>query len=125
MYVLKIGICYIRIASLKDLKCLSPVTKFAPVIFAEVINKESTIPKLEFFSLIFVYKIPAIGISLSNSDQFNDQEKEKEEESSSVKSSQIYSKVNNYFEKYEGYISSNDGPKADEQKIKSLATILR
>lgn len=38
---------------------------------------------------------------------------------------QVHSKVNNYFENYEGYISSNDGPKADEQKLKDLAKILR
>lgn len=30
-----------------------------------------------------------------------------------------------YFEKYEGYIVSTDGPKADEQKIKELAEGLR
>ena len=38
---------------------------------------------------------------------------------------QIHSRVNNYFEKYEGYIASNDGPKADEQRLKDLARILR
>jgi diadenosine tetraphosphate (Ap4A) HIT family hydrolase len=38
---------------------------------------------------------------------------------------QISSNINTYFEKYEGYISSHDGPKADEQKLKYLARVLR
>ncbi|PIN92946.1 diadenosine tetraphosphate hydrolase [Candidatus Pacearchaeota archaeon CG10_big_fil_rev_8_21_14_0_10_31_24] len=38
---------------------------------------------------------------------------------------QIHSKIDNYFEKYEGYISSNDGPEADETKIKELANKLK
>lgn len=38
---------------------------------------------------------------------------------------QVHSKINAYFEKYEGYIASNDGPKADEQKIQSLAKLLK
>ena len=38
---------------------------------------------------------------------------------------QVHSKVNYYFEKYEGFISSNDGPKADEKEIMSLAEKLR
>lgn len=35
------------------------------------------------------------------------------------------SKINAYFEKYDGYISSNDGPKADEGKLKVLAEKLK
>jgi len=35
------------------------------------------------------------------------------------------SKINNYFEQYEGYIASNDGPKADEEKLKVLAEKLK
>lgn len=38
---------------------------------------------------------------------------------------QVHSKVNTYFEKYEGYISSNDGPEAEEQEIAALAKILK
>lgn len=38
---------------------------------------------------------------------------------------QVHSKVNTYFEKYEGYISSNDGPKADFDKLKKLAEHLK
>jgi histidine triad (HIT) family protein len=38
---------------------------------------------------------------------------------------QIHSKVNSYFENYEGYISSNDGPEAREQEITALAKILK
>jgi diadenosine tetraphosphate (Ap4A) HIT family hydrolase len=38
---------------------------------------------------------------------------------------QHHSKNNKYFEIYEGYLSSNDGPKANEQKLKALAKELR
>ena len=38
---------------------------------------------------------------------------------------QIHSNINNYFEKYEGYIASNDGPKAGEQEIRELAKKLK
>ena len=38
---------------------------------------------------------------------------------------QYLSNNNKFFETYEGYISSNDGPKADEQKIRELAEKLR
>jgi histidine triad (HIT) family protein len=38
---------------------------------------------------------------------------------------QHFSKNDTYFEKYLGYISSNDGPKGDEKKIKELAERLR
>lgn len=38
---------------------------------------------------------------------------------------QVHSAVDTYFEKYEGWIASNDGPKADEAKIKSLADKLK
>lgn len=38
---------------------------------------------------------------------------------------QIHSKVNTFFENYEGYISSNDGPKKDEILIKKLADKIR
>ena len=38
---------------------------------------------------------------------------------------QINSGVNTYFEKYMGYICSNDGPKADEKSIRELAEKLR
>ena len=38
---------------------------------------------------------------------------------------QVHSDVNTYFEKYLGYISSHDGPRVDEQKIKDLAKKLR
>jgi len=38
---------------------------------------------------------------------------------------QFHSEVNTYFDKYEGYISSNDGPKADFEKLKALAEKIR
>ena len=38
---------------------------------------------------------------------------------------QIHSKCDKYFETYEGYMSSNDGPKADEAKISKLANELK
>ncbi len=38
---------------------------------------------------------------------------------------QVHSGVNTYFEKYKGYICSNDGPQADEEKIRGLAKKLR
>lgn len=38
---------------------------------------------------------------------------------------QYLSNKSEYFEKYEGYISSFDGPKADPEKLKSLAEKLR
>jgi len=38
---------------------------------------------------------------------------------------QVHSGVDKYFEKYIGYISSNDGPKADEQKLRDLAKKLK
>lgn len=38
---------------------------------------------------------------------------------------QYLSGRSDYFEKYEGYIISTDGPKADEQKIRKLAENLR
>ena len=38
---------------------------------------------------------------------------------------QYSSKVSDYFETYEGYISSNDGPKADERKLRKLAGKLK
>lgn len=38
---------------------------------------------------------------------------------------QHHSKNNKFFEQYEGYIASNDGPKADEQELKKLAKSLR
>jgi diadenosine tetraphosphate (Ap4A) HIT family hydrolase len=38
---------------------------------------------------------------------------------------QYHSNNENFFETYEGYISSNDGPKGDEQKIRELAEKLR
>ncbi len=38
---------------------------------------------------------------------------------------QIHSGVDIFFEKYNGYISSNDGPKADEQKIRDTARKIR
>jgi histidine triad (HIT) family protein len=38
---------------------------------------------------------------------------------------QILSGRNDYFEKYQGYIISTDGPKADENKIKELAEKLK
>lgn len=38
---------------------------------------------------------------------------------------QYLSNNDKFFETYEGYISSNDGPKADEQKIRDLAEKLR
>jgi len=38
---------------------------------------------------------------------------------------QYHSSVNKYFETYEGYISSNDGPKADEGQLVKLAKELR
>lgn len=34
---------------------------------------------------------------------------------------QIHSKINNYFETYEGYLCSNDGPKAEDEKLMKLA----
>jgi len=38
---------------------------------------------------------------------------------------QYQSDVGTFFEKYEGYISSNDGPKADEKEIEELAKKLK
>ena len=38
---------------------------------------------------------------------------------------QYHSDGNKFFKTYEGYISSNDGPKGDEQKIRELARKLR
>ena len=38
---------------------------------------------------------------------------------------QYLSNNDKFFETYEGYISSNDGPKADEQKIRELAEKLK
>lgn len=38
---------------------------------------------------------------------------------------QIHSKINTYFEKYEGYLASNDGPRAEDVKIKDLATKIK
>jgi diadenosine tetraphosphate (Ap4A) HIT family hydrolase len=38
---------------------------------------------------------------------------------------QYQSNVDKFFEKYEGYISSHDGPKADENKIENLAKELK
>lgn len=38
---------------------------------------------------------------------------------------QHHSKNDKFFGQYEGYISSNDGPKADEQKLRNLAKKLR
>jgi len=38
---------------------------------------------------------------------------------------QYHSENDKFFETYEGYISSNDGPKGDEQKIRELAKKLR
>jgi diadenosine tetraphosphate (Ap4A) HIT family hydrolase len=38
---------------------------------------------------------------------------------------QYHSKNDKFFETYEGYIASNDGPKTDEQKIRELAKKLR
>lgn len=38
---------------------------------------------------------------------------------------QVHSKKNKYFKEYEGYISSHDGPKADEEKLKGLAKELK
>lgn len=38
---------------------------------------------------------------------------------------QVHSKVNLYFKNYEGYISSNDGPKADLDNLKKLAERLK
>ena len=38
---------------------------------------------------------------------------------------QFHSNYDKYFEKYEGYISSNDGPRADDEEIKKLAEALR
>ncbi|MFC1623378.1 HIT family protein [Patescibacteria group bacterium] len=37
----------------------------------------------------------------------------------------IASDKHDFYEKYEGYISSNDGPKADEEKLRELAERLR
>ncbi|HIH11188.1 TPA: HIT family protein [Candidatus Woesearchaeota archaeon] len=38
---------------------------------------------------------------------------------------QHHSKNDKFFEHYEGYISSNDGPKADEQELRELSKKLR
>jgi diadenosine tetraphosphate (Ap4A) HIT family hydrolase len=38
---------------------------------------------------------------------------------------QYHSKNNTFFETYQGYIASNDGPKADEEKLKELAKKLK
>jgi len=38
---------------------------------------------------------------------------------------QFHSGVDKYFKKYEGYLSSNDGPKGDREKIKELARKLK
>ncbi len=38
---------------------------------------------------------------------------------------QQHSKNDTFFEQYKGYISSNDGPKADEKELKKLAKLLR
>jgi len=38
---------------------------------------------------------------------------------------QYHSKNDKFFATYEGYIASNDGPKADEQKIRKLAEKLK
>lgn len=38
---------------------------------------------------------------------------------------QHHSNNNKFFENYEGYIASNDGPKADEQKLHALAQLLK
>ncbi|MFT4343348.1 MAG: HIT family protein [Candidatus Woesearchaeota archaeon] len=38
---------------------------------------------------------------------------------------QYLSNKSDYFEKYEGYITSTDGPKADEKELESLAKELR
>lgn len=38
---------------------------------------------------------------------------------------QFHSGIDNYFEKYPGYLSSNDGPKADVEKLKKLAKKLK
>lgn len=38
---------------------------------------------------------------------------------------QFHSNVNTYFEKYEGYISSNDGPKADFIELEKIAIKLK
>ncbi len=38
---------------------------------------------------------------------------------------QYHSKINKFFETYEGYISSHDGPQADEEKLKELAKKLK
>ena len=38
---------------------------------------------------------------------------------------QVHSGVDTYFDKYEGYISSNDDPKADEQKLEDLTKKLK
>jgi len=38
---------------------------------------------------------------------------------------QHHSKNDKFFETYEGYIASNDGPKADEEKLKELAKKLK
>lgn len=38
---------------------------------------------------------------------------------------QISSNKNDFYEKYEGYLSSNDGPKADEDELSRLAEKLR
>ncbi len=38
---------------------------------------------------------------------------------------QIHSGVNTFFEKYRGYISSNDGPQTDLQQLEELASKIR
>lgn len=38
---------------------------------------------------------------------------------------QFHSEVDTYFEEYQGYLSSNDGPKGDREKLKELAHKLR
>lgn len=38
---------------------------------------------------------------------------------------QVNSGVDTYFEKYTGYLASNDGPKANEQKLRDLAKKLK
>jgi len=38
---------------------------------------------------------------------------------------QVHCHYDKFFDKYEGYLSSNDGPKADEKKIKELADQLK
>ena len=38
---------------------------------------------------------------------------------------QVPSKVSTYFDKYEGYICSNDGPRANDEKLRALALKLK